>query len=106
MNGRDLGDGVADAQPEYLPDVRGGVGTDQQDLLSRPGQGERSGTRNGGLAHPSFAGEEEEPGRVVQELHVAAVLSSNRWSRSWWSWSNSCLSRSWSSRLLQSVPPR
>ena len=70
MNGRDLGDGVADAQPEHLPDVRGGVGTDQQDLLSRPGQRERSGTRNRGLAHPSFAGEEEEPGRVVQELHV------------------------------------
>ncbi len=73
----DLGDRVADAQTEDLPDVGGGVGRDEQHLLAGPGQAQRRRARDGGLADPAFTGEEHEPGRVGQERRIGDAMKAS-----------------------------
>lgn len=66
-DGRHRRDRVADADPEDLPDVRGGVGARQQDPLAVPYETYRGRARQRGLADAALPGEEEEPRQVVEE---------------------------------------
>ena len=66
----DRGDGVADRDAEDLPDVRGRVGADQQHPLALASQVQGRGAGDGGLADPALAGEEQEPWRGFEELHL------------------------------------
>ena len=56
-----------DRDTEHLPDVRGGVGADQQHTSAACGQRQCGRARDRGLAHPALAGEEQEPRCAFEE---------------------------------------
>ena len=62
-------DAVADVDAKHLPDVGRRIGAHQQDLPARVGQLHSGGAGDGGLADAALAGEEQETGWVVQEVH-------------------------------------
>ena len=82
-DGRDL---VADAQPEHLSDVGGGVGADEQHASPRIRQVDSGRTGDGRLAHAALAREEDVAREAVEKLQRHGPLSSSPNSSSnWWS---------------------
>ena len=55
--------------PKTCPTLDAGSVLTSSTRLPLPGQRDRGGTRDGGLAHPALAGEEQKSWRSVQKLH-------------------------------------